>query len=141
MPRADRPRVLAIGMDAAQGPFVRDLMERGELPGLASLLERGSWSTVRGPAFLGSGAVWPTFATGSQPWEHGCPAEWYWEPSEMRIERVVRRPIDPFWRELDRQGFKVGALDLPFLQPARLSRGFEIAEWGSHKRAVGHTTS
>jgi predicted AlkP superfamily phosphohydrolase/phosphomutase len=142
MPRSDRARVLAIGMDAAQGPLVRELVDRGELPGLAALLERGSWSRVAGPAFIGSGSVWPTFMSGNQPWEHGWYYEWEWRPDEMRIVRgAERRPVEPFWRELDHEGVSVGAVDVPFTRPVSLSHSFELAEWGSHERLLGHTAS
>ena len=46
MPPSDRAGVLAIGLDAAQAPLVRQLVDRGEMPSLAALLEHGSWSRV-----------------------------------------------------------------------------------------------
>ncbi len=128
-------------MDAAQGPLVRDLIDRGQLPSLAELLSHGSWSQVKGPGLVGSGAVWPTFASATQPWEHGRYSEWYWDPAEMRIGRVVSRPIEPFWRALDRDSLSVGVIDIPFLQPAPLRQSFELLEWGSHERALGRTAS
>jgi predicted AlkP superfamily phosphohydrolase/phosphomutase len=132
--------VLALGMDAAQGPFVRELIDKGELPALAGLLERGSWSRVNSPAYIGSGTVWPTFASASQPWQHGYQSEWSWHPEGMRVVRNTRT-FEPFWRPLDEEGVSVGVVDVPFLTPVPLSHGFEVAEWGSHERAYGHTSS
>src|SRR4051794_21015270 len=141
MARSERAPVLGIGMDAAQGPLVRELAERGELPNVAALIARGSWSRVDGPAEVGSGAVWPTFTSGTQPWEHGCHSEWYWDASEMRIARMAGRTVQPFWRSFDREGLSVGVVDIPFLRPAPLQRSFELLEWGSNERALGHLAS
>jgi predicted AlkP superfamily phosphohydrolase/phosphomutase len=138
--RVNGSRVLGIGMDAAQGPYVRELIDRGELPGLAALLERGSWSRVKSPAYIGSGTVWPTFASGTEPWEHGYQSEWSWHPEQMRVQKHTRK-FEPFWRPLDEQGVSVGVVDVPFLEPAPLSHGFELSEWGSHERAFGHISS
>ncbi|HEY1357622.1 MAG TPA: alkaline phosphatase family protein [Thermoleophilaceae bacterium] len=140
MPRSDRAPVLAIGMDAAQGTYVRELIDDGELPALAALLERGSWSKVNSPAYIGSGTVWPTFASASHPWEHGYQSEWSWHPDQMRVVRTMRR-FEPFWRSLDKEGLSVGVVDVPFLEPAPLSHGFELSEWGSHERAYGQISS
>jgi predicted AlkP superfamily phosphohydrolase/phosphomutase len=142
VPRSDGERVLALGMDAAQASLVRGLVDQGELPGLAALLEHGSWSRVAGPASIGSGAVWPTVISGREPWEHGWYFEWGWRPGEMRIARAAeRRPVTPFWHELDREGVSVGVIDVPFTRPASLSHSFELVEWGCHERVLGHTES
>src|SRR6266566_8233515 len=76
------PRLLAIGIDAAEGSFVRRLIEEGELPALSSLLgdHRSRWLSVRSPAHIGSGAVWPTFMTGDEASSHGIYSEWSWCP-------------------------------------------------------------
>src|SRR3954453_11487388 len=118
--RVNGGSVLALGMDAAQGPFVRELIDKGELPALAGLLERGSWSRVNSPAYIGSGTVWPTFASASQPWQHGYQSEWSWHPEGMRVVRNTRT-FEPFWRPLDEEGVSVGVVDVPFLTPAPLS--------------------
>jgi predicted AlkP superfamily phosphohydrolase/phosphomutase len=59
--------VLAVGIDSAEPRLVRDLIDRGELPALGRLREEGGWRSVRSPAHIGSGAVWPTFLTGLEP--------------------------------------------------------------------------
>jgi predicted AlkP superfamily phosphohydrolase/phosphomutase len=141
MPRSDGRPVLAIGLDAAQGPFVREMIDRGELPALAGLLERGSWSRVKSTADIGSATVWPTFASGSMPWRDGYQPEWWWSPDEMRLVKGRGAGFVPFWRDLDRSGLASGVVDMPYLDPAPLAHGFELSEWGSHERATGHIGS
>lgn len=133
-----RPRVIAIGLDAAEPRLVRRLIEAGELPSLKRLLEGGgAWSRVESPALVGSGAVWPTFMTGTDAHEHGIHSEWSWQPERMRLAAVTNDHLTPFWKELALEGIRVGVLDVPFAPTVGLSSGFEISEWGSHDPLVG----
>ena len=63
MKRNNRRRVLAIGLDAVEPVLIRRLIEQRQLPALNSLLQEGKWLLVDSPADIGSGCVWPTFAT------------------------------------------------------------------------------
>ena len=67
MNRSERPRVLAIGIDAAEPTLVRQLLERGDLPVLRGLAAEGVWGRATSPAAIASGAVWPSFLTGRAP--------------------------------------------------------------------------
>jgi predicted AlkP superfamily phosphohydrolase/phosphomutase len=134
------PRVLAVGLDAAEPTFVRRLIEEGALPTLKHLREQGAWSRVESPAHLGSGAVWPTFFTGTEPAEHGTYSEWCWQPETMSLVRSDGRRLTPFWKKLAQEGMTVGIFDVPFAPPVGLSQGFEIAGWGEHDTSAGHLT-
>lgn len=128
-------RTLAIGIDAAEATFVRQLIEQGELPALRSLLgdnEGGRWLSVRSPAHIGSGAVWPTFITGEEPTSHGVYSEWSWRPETMSLSRYHGRHLTPFWKTLAQQAIPVGIFDVPFAIPVGVSRGFEVCEWWAH---------
>jgi predicted AlkP superfamily phosphohydrolase/phosphomutase len=126
------PRVLAIGIDAAESTFVTQLIELGEMPALRSLLEVGRWLGVDSPAHIGSGAVWPTFMTGVEPATHGIYSEWSWIPETMGLTRYHGRNLTPFWKSLAEQNVPVGIFDVPFALPAGVSRGFEVCEWWAH---------
>jgi predicted AlkP superfamily phosphohydrolase/phosphomutase len=136
---AERPRVLAVGIDAAEPGFVRGLIDVGELPTLARLLEAGEWGRVESPARVGSGTVWPTFFTGTGPSAHGVYSEWRWRPETMSLAPYEPSRLAPFWRRLARDGVRVGVLDVPFAPFVGLSEGFEIGEWGAHDRLDGET--
>jgi len=128
-------RILAIGIDAAEATLVRRLIEQGELPALSSLLgdnNCGRWLSVRSPAHIGSGAVWPTFITGKEPTSHGVYSEWSWRPETMSLSRYHGRHLTPFWQPLAKQGIPVGIFDVPFALPVGVSRGFEVSEWWAH---------
>jgi predicted AlkP superfamily phosphohydrolase/phosphomutase len=131
-------RVLAIGIDAAEPTFVQRLIEEGEMPALKRLLERGAWKRVESTAHIGSGSVWPTFITGTEPREHGLYAEWSWQPCTMSLTRCNGRSLNPFWKSLASEGATIGVLDVPFAPIINLSTGFEVSEWGAHDAVEGH---
>jgi predicted AlkP superfamily phosphohydrolase/phosphomutase len=130
--RAEGLPALAIGIDAAEATLVQGLMARGELPVLRSLVAQGMWGRVVSPAHIGSGAVWPTFMTGSSPRSHGIHYDWPWDPAAMRVAHLSTDHLTPFWRAFARDGHAVGVLDVPFAPLGELPGGIEISEWGAH---------
>ena len=119
MSRSDRRLVVAVGIDGAEPALVRSLMARGELPCLRTLLERGAWGRVTSPADIGSGAVWPTFMTGSAPLRHGICYDWPWDPDGMRIAHLTTNHLTPFWKTFALEGYAVGVAG----RPLRAHRG------------------
>jgi predicted AlkP superfamily phosphohydrolase/phosphomutase len=130
--------VLAIALDAADGPLVRELLDRGELPALARIERQGNWGAIRSPARIGSGAPWPTFFTGTPLEQHQVHATWRWDPSAMRPLSQDPFRLQPFWESADGGG-TVGVLDVPCARPAGLKHGFEVTEWGVHDPVTGRT--
>jgi predicted AlkP superfamily phosphohydrolase/phosphomutase len=115
------------------------MIDAGELPALRRLLGEGAWSRVASPAHIGSGAVWPTFITGTGPLAHGVYGEWIWQPATMSVTRFDGRQLRPFWTPLAREGRTVGLLDVPFAPFVGASTGFEVSEWGPHDVVTGRT--
>src|SRR5947207_11046510 len=130
--------VLAIGLDAAEPSLVKRLVEKGEMPFLGSLLAEGTWLSVKSPAHIGSGCVWPTFASGTQPLLHGIYGEWCWQPQTMDLKHFTGGDFQPFWKALSAKT-RVGTLDVPFVKPIGLTEGFEVVDWGPHD-PLGHRT-
>jgi predicted AlkP superfamily phosphohydrolase/phosphomutase len=125
-------RVLAVVIDAAEPKLVRQMIEHNELPVLKALLAEGNWIKVAAPANIGSGAIWPTFITGTDPSVHGIHGEWQWQPADMSLNRYKGRDLTPFWQTLAAQGTTIGIFDLPFMPMIGLEHGFEISEWAPH---------
>ena len=65
------PRVLVIGWDGADWRILDPLLERGMLPNLASLIERGGRAVLRSTLPTHSWAAWPSFLTGVDADDHG----------------------------------------------------------------------
>jgi predicted AlkP superfamily phosphohydrolase/phosphomutase len=64
-------RVLLIGWDGADWRILDPLLERGLLPNLASLIDRGGRATLTSTIPTHSWAAWPSFLTGVDPDGHG----------------------------------------------------------------------
>ena len=135
---SSRPRVLAIGIDAAEPTLVRRLIGDGRLPSLRRLLLNGTWGDVSSPADIGSGAVWPTFITGNGPLDHGIYSILPWDPRAMCLVRLTTQHLTPFWERWRQQGHAIGILDVPFAPVKDAGHGIEISEWGAHDRMRGH---
>src|SRR5688500_6638203 len=110
-------RTLAIGLDAAESTLVDRFVDEGDMPALADLLARGKRLGVGSPAAVGSGAVWPTFYTGTPPIRHGLHSGWAWDPATMRIKPVGSEHLRPFWRDMAKDGLRVGVFDVPYAPP------------------------
>ena len=132
MTQSTNTRLLAIAIDAAEPSFVRQLIDEGELPALASLLREGTWLRVKSPAYVGSGAVWPTFISALGPRVHGVYGEWLWDTGTMSLSRYQGNDVTPFWKAFSDENISVGLLDVPFMPLIGLTKGFEISEWGPH---------
>jgi predicted AlkP superfamily phosphohydrolase/phosphomutase len=121
-----------IGLDAADLGLIRS--RSSTLPNMSRVLASGPVHTLRSPADLLTGSVWPTFYTATTPGEHGIYHHLQWDAASMRLRRVTADWLDcePFWAELDRRGRRVIAIDVPLLFPAHVRRGIEVLNWGSH---------
>jgi predicted AlkP superfamily phosphohydrolase/phosphomutase len=129
--------VLGIGLDAAQASLVDGFVADGEMPAVAGLLARGKRLNVVSPATIGSGAVWPTFFTGSSPAHHGLHSGWAWDPGAMRLQPVGSDHLRPFWRDMADDGLRVGVFDVPYAPPTAVTSGFDVLDWGSHDQWLG----
>ncbi len=122
-----------IGLDAADLGLIQS--SSGDLPNLRRVLARGALHTIRSPADLLTGSVWPTFYTATNPGEHGMYHHLQWDSGSMRIRRVSSDWLDfePFFYELARRGRRVIAIDVPMTFPPReLPEGIAVLNWGSH---------
>ena len=64
-------RVLLIGWDGADWRILDPLLERGDLPNLQALIDRGQKDVLRSTVPTHSWAAWPSFLTGVDPADHG----------------------------------------------------------------------
>ena len=64
-------RVLIIGWDGVDWKVVRPMLDAGELPNLAALIERGAYGDCLSSVPSHSWCAWPTFMTGLNPAGHG----------------------------------------------------------------------
>jgi len=68
---SERPRVAVIGVDGCDWEMLGPLVEAGELPNFAGLMDRGSFGPLLSMDPMISPRIWTTIATGEMPEEHG----------------------------------------------------------------------
>jgi predicted AlkP superfamily phosphohydrolase/phosphomutase len=126
-------RVLLIGLDAADSRLLTQAIDQGKLPNLAAIRERGAWGFVAPMEGFGSGAVWPTFATGVSPAKHG--RYFYRQVGPGSYEARDFKPeqfrADPVWLEASRAGRRVAVFDVPKVGLSPIN-GVMAVDWISH---------
>ena len=128
--------VVMLGVDAASLDVIKTNLHR--LPTFQRLLEAGSYHSLSSWGDLVPGSVWPSFASGSPPGEHGIYHHIQWNPNAMRLQRITADWLDykPFWRDVAAAGKKVCAVDVPMVFPSRNTSAVEILSWASHDQLV-----
>jgi hypothetical protein len=75
-------------LDSVSLPFIRQNLEH--LPTMKRLLDQGQLVETGSTADIASASVWPTFASGKQPGEHGHYFPFQWHPEAMKFYRPYR---------------------------------------------------
>src|SRR5919106_6662258 len=113
------PRVLLIGWDGADWRILDPLLERGHLPNLRSLIDRGQKDVLRSTVPTHSWAAWPSFLTGVDPADHGVYDILETVPGTHKQYPVTYRSVKErtFVEDLSASG-KIGVYaDVPLMFP------------------------
>ncbi len=113
------PRVLLIGWDGADWRILDPLLERGDLPNLQALIDRGQRSILRSTIPTHSWAAWPSFLTGVDPADHGVYDILETIPGTHKQYPVTYRSIKErtFVEDLSAAGRKGVYADVPLMFP------------------------
>lgn len=123
------PRLLLIGWDGADWRILDPLLERGALPHLSALIERGGRSVLRSTLPTHSWSAWPSFLTGVDPADHGV-----YDILESRRDGGKPYPVSfrsikarTFLADLNRAGVETVMVNVPLTFPPPEIRGKLIA--------------
>jgi len=129
------PRVLMLGLDAADASVVQGLMDQGRAPNLHMLRQQGTFGRLSSPAGLFAGGVWPSFYTGMDVPSHGVFHNKLWRPEKNRVEVANQHWIGsrPCWESLPNPDLRLCLVDVPMLlgRPNPLN-GVHVSGWGTH---------
>ncbi len=127
---SDRNRVVFIGIDGAEWDVMRPMMERGELPHLKSLMERGASGHLVNPGLQVSPVVWTTFATGHFGRAHGILdfAFPYDDSDQKRPVRSTLRRVPAIWNIASSHGLRSGTIGYFVSHPAEAVDGFMVSD-------------
>jgi predicted AlkP superfamily phosphohydrolase/phosphomutase len=122
-------RVLIIGWDGADWKVLRPMLNAGELPNLATLIERGAHGDCLSTVPSHSWCAWPSFMTGLDPAGHGVFDILEYKPGATRRLPVTYRSIKAttLFDDLSRAGKTSIAANIPLTFPAPKLNGKVIA--------------
>jgi predicted AlkP superfamily phosphohydrolase/phosphomutase len=130
------PRMLVLGLDAADSILIEKWSDEGLLPTLSFLRANGAWIRLTHDQPIPSASIWPSLYTGTYPGKHGIYNGLQIEPGKQQVE--VLKPHQwgqpPFWQTLDDHGKLSIVIDVPFTYPLTDFGGIQIVDWGSYER-------
>jgi predicted AlkP superfamily phosphohydrolase/phosphomutase len=122
-------RLMIIGLDAATFDLIQPWVDKGQLPNISGLFEKGVRRDLRSVPNLNSIPAWTTFATGKNPGKHG--AYWFYRHKKDSYEYEFLNGGDikekRFWEIAGDAGLRVGVINVPMTYPSNRVNGFIIS--------------
>ena len=128
---AERPRPLVfLGIDGATWDLIDPMMERGELPNLKRLVERGARATLVSQPPLSSPPLWTTMATGRfvrqhQVYDHTYP---FVPGGERRRVRSTERRVPALWNVASEADRTVAVIGYYATHPPEVINGVMVSD-------------
>ncbi|MDQ3954281.1 MAG: alkaline phosphatase family protein [Actinomycetota bacterium] len=118
-------RVLIIGWDGVDWKILKPLLDTGELPNLAALIERGTFGDCLSTVPSHSWCAWPSFMTGLNPAGHGVFDILEHQPGVSKRLPVTYRSIKArtIFDDLSDAGKTTIAANIPLTFPAPKIQG------------------
>lgn len=123
-----RDKVLLIGLDGAEWDLIHPMVEAGQLPNLARLMNQGVYGKLRSLEPLEkSPAIWTTIATGKSPEEHGIYSFVNQESGRPLTQNI--RKVRALWSIFSGVGRSVGVVGWLMSWPAEKVNGFVVSDY------------
>jgi predicted AlkP superfamily phosphohydrolase/phosphomutase len=128
------PPLVIVGLDAGDPERLLQWAAEGHLPTIASLMERGCWGRTAGADLVSEHGVWVSVFSGVSRSEHGYYYLRQLKPGTYDLKSVTGPEVDarPFWSNL-RSDTRVAIVDVPDGPLMAGLRGFQVANWATHK--------
>lgn len=113
--------MVVLGLDGVPYTLLEDLKNRGRIPNMASIFERGYFGQMSVCIPEISSVSWSSFMTGSQSGEHGIYGFIDLKPGtyKMYFPNFTHLQRPTLWDELGSQGRKTVVINMPSTYPAR----------------------
>ena len=135
----EKVKVLLLGLDGLEWAVLLPLLERGELPHMASLMQRGSYGQIESLVPTLSPAIWTTVATGKSPAKHGIPHfVWNDEAGNPHLYTTNMRRCKAFWNILSEEGYSVNVVGWWISYPAEKIKGVMVSQYISTEQVDGN---
>lgn len=121
-------KAIVIGLDGGTLDLLGPMVEKGQLPGLKALMERGVWGRLSTVIPPGTGPAWSTIITGLDPSNHGIAdlivrAEGSYDLAFLNAASL-RAPT--VWDIVGDCGGTVLVLNVPMTYPPREVNGYQV---------------
>ncbi|MEZ5363257.1 MAG: alkaline phosphatase family protein [Bryobacterales bacterium] len=127
------PKVLLIGLDAAEPSCVEKWAKAGRLPALARLMQEGRWSRLRSPAEEFPDEVWPSLYSSQNSAQFGKYFYIQPRPGSESLELLDdTHHGKQFWTVASEAGRRCAVVDAPKTAILGKVNGIQIANWGAH---------
>lgn len=128
------PRIIAVGLEAAEPTLLEKWCAEGRLPNLSRLISDGCFRRLHSCTAVASGATWPSITTGVSPAKHGM--GFYHRQLRTGTYRIVKKYADEiradfFWKHASAAGKRVALFDVPATRPLEPFNGIQIIGWGA----------
>ncbi|MBX3395971.1 MAG: alkaline phosphatase family protein [Phycisphaerae bacterium] len=124
-------RLLLIGLDGATFDVLGPLMDRGLMPELKDLVDRGVSGPLESTRPPITPAAWTTFMTGKGPGKHGIIDFLRYDPTTNRLSfnnnTKISTKAKTIWQILSDKHYRVGSINVPMTFPPEPVNGFMIS--------------
>ena len=126
-------KVLVIGLDGATFDVVRPAIDRGLMPHLARLIERGTSGLLHSTVPAMSPPAWTSMITGMNPGKHGIYDFVRRQPGSYRLQamRSDFYAYQTMFDYLSSRGRRVAAINIPLTYPPRPVNGVMVSGLGA----------
>jgi len=132
--------VFVIALDGLTFEIVHPLIQKGLLPNLAQLMERGCWGTLRSTVPPISPTAWASFMTGKNPGKHSVLDFTHTDQLGKRVP-VNATVLDgkSVWQILSECGRRVGVVNVPMTFPPEPVNGLLVGGFPMPRESSRYT--
>ena len=138
-------RAVVIGLDGVAWHLLDPMIEKGVMPRLAALRERGAAGTAESTVPTYTPPAWTSAATGVNPGRHGIYGFYGSNAQSERQELMHSGKIksSTLWEMANAQGARVGVYNLPLTYPPQPLEGWMVSGmmtpgFGEKQRGISH---
>src|SRR5215470_13359082 len=122
-PAKAKPRVIVIGVNGMELDIIRPLLVRGQMPNLASVIDRGAYGKLRTVQAPNCPRVYSTLFTSTNPEEHGVTG--FLVGGITANSNMLKQ--EPIWSVLSKSQVTVGMANVPATFPVMPVNGYMIS--------------
>ncbi|PYT66706.1 MAG: hypothetical protein DMG39_26035 [Acidobacteria bacterium] len=118
-----KPHVIILGVNGMELDIVRPLLLKGQMPNLASVIDRGAYGKLRTVSAPNCPRVYSTLFTSTYPEEHGVTG--FLVGGITANTNMLKE--EPLWSMLSKNGITVGMANVPATFPVMPVNGYMIS--------------